>query len=203
MTTLSSNDFKSNSNSNHRSGNGVFAMFSRRMRILTIMGPTTLPNKHHAMLLMWALLLLQVVYAITTLTEHFCPMINVIQGMIVITLLFGVFYLVDLQRPRGGEPYASREIRGSLDGGSPGAAPVNISCPPGSNPADDLHPLEKSVPLYVITATYPRMEQLAELTRLGQTLKHVKNLYWIVADDAAVPTKQGKNLRVFTIFSIK
>ena len=28
--------------------------------------------------------------------------------------------------------------------------------------------LEKQVPLYIITATYPRLEQLAELTRLGQ-----------------------------------
>ncbi len=31
--------------------------------------------------------------------------------------------------------------------------------------------LEKNVPLYIITATYPRLEQLAELTRLGQTLR--------------------------------
>lgn len=54
--------------------------------------------------------------------------------------------------------------------------------------------LERKVPLYVITATYPRMEQLAELTRLGQTLKHVKNLFWIVADDASNPTKQVMQL---------
>ena len=59
---------------------------------------------------------------------------------------------------------------------------------------EELHPLEKSVPLYIITATYPRLEQLAELTRLGQTLKHVKNMRWIVADDAAVPTKQVMGL---------
>ena len=35
----------------------------------------------------------------------------------------------------------------------------------------EMSELEKKVPLYVITATYPRLEQLAELTRLGQTLK--------------------------------
>ena len=35
---------------------------------------------------------------------------------------------------------------------------------------EELHPLEKSVPLYIITATYPRLEQLAELTRLGKVI---------------------------------
>lgn len=34
-----------------------------------------------------------------------------------------------------------------------------------------------------MTPTYPRREQIAELTRLGQTLMHVQNLHWIVADD--------------------
>lgn len=37
--------------------------------------------------------------------------------------------------------------------------------------------------IYFITPTYPRREQIAELTRLGQTLMHVPNLHWIVADD--------------------
>ena len=31
--------------------------------------------------------------------------------------------------------------------------------------------LETSVPLYVITPTYPRMTQLSEITRTGQVLK--------------------------------
>ena len=35
----------------------------------------------------------------------------------------------------------------------------------------EISDLEKKVRLYIITATYPRLEQLAELTRLGQTLK--------------------------------
>lgn len=37
--------------------------------------------------------------------------------------------------------------------------------------------------IYFITPSYPRREQVAELTRLGQTLMHVPNLHWIVADD--------------------
>ena len=71
---------------------------------------------------------------------------------------------------------------------------LNKSKPCPKKVEEELHPLEKSVPLYIITATYPRLEQLAELTRLGQTLKHVKNMRWIVADDAAVPTKQVMGL---------
>ncbi|XP_054732644.1 galactosylgalactosylxylosylprotein 3-beta-glucuronosyltransferase P isoform X1 [Anastrepha obliqua] len=39
-------------------------------------------------------------------------------------------------------------------------------------------------PLYIITPTYKRVEQLAELTRLGYTLKHVPNLLWLVIEDA-------------------
>lgn len=37
--------------------------------------------------------------------------------------------------------------------------------------------------IYFVTPTYPRREQFAELVRLGQTLMHVNNLHWIVADD--------------------
>ncbi|KAH8360427.1 hypothetical protein KR200_004636 [Drosophila serrata] len=42
----------------------------------------------------------------------------------------------------------------------------------------------KPPPLYIITPTYRRPEQLAELTRLGYTLKHVVNLLWLVIEDA-------------------
>lgn len=38
--------------------------------------------------------------------------------------------------------------------------------------------------MYIITPTYRRPEQLAELTRLGYTLKHVVNLLWLVIEDA-------------------
>ncbi|XP_075164401.1 glucuronyltransferase P isoform X1 [Haematobia irritans] len=48
-------------------------------------------------------------------------------------------------------------------------------------------PLRENIdtpPLYIITPTYRRPEQLAELTRLGYTLKHVVNLLWLVIEDA-------------------
>jgi len=44
--------------------------------------------------------------------------------------------------------------------------------------------LDPQPPLYIITPTYRRPEQLAELTRLGYTLKHVVNLLWLVIEDA-------------------
>lgn len=38
--------------------------------------------------------------------------------------------------------------------------------------------------IYFVTPTYPRREQIAEITRLGQTLMHIPRLHWIVADDS-------------------
>ncbi|XP_070064657.1 galactosylgalactosylxylosylprotein 3-beta-glucuronosyltransferase P isoform X2 [Drosophila virilis] len=46
------------------------------------------------------------------------------------------------------------------------------------------HAHKSMPPLYIITPTYRRPEQLAELTRLGYTLKHVLNLLWLVIEDA-------------------
>ncbi|XP_019869458.1 galactosylgalactosylxylosylprotein 3-beta-glucuronosyltransferase P isoform X2 [Aethina tumida] len=43
---------------------------------------------------------------------------------------------------------------------------------------------ENLPPLYVITPTYRRSEQLAELTRLSNTLMLVPNLHWLVIEDA-------------------
>ncbi|XP_063220416.1 galactosylgalactosylxylosylprotein 3-beta-glucuronosyltransferase P isoform X2 [Bacillus rossius redtenbacheri] len=43
--------------------------------------------------------------------------------------------------------------------------------------------------LYVITPTYRRPEQIPELTRLAQTLMHVRNLHWLVVEDAANKTR--------------
>lgn len=37
--------------------------------------------------------------------------------------------------------------------------------------------------IYFVTPTYPRREQIPELTRLAQTLLHIRNIHWIVADD--------------------
>lgn len=45
-------------------------------------------------------------------------------------------------------------------------------------------------PLYIITPTYKRPEQVAEITRLGHTLKHIPNIFWLVIEDATVPTSQ-------------
>ena len=39
-------------------------------------------------------------------------------------------------------------------------------------------------PIYFVTPTYPRPAQVADLTRLAQTLMHVKNLLWIIAEDS-------------------
>lgn len=38
--------------------------------------------------------------------------------------------------------------------------------------------------IYLITPTYSRREQIAELTRLGQTLKLAGNIHWVVAEDS-------------------
>ncbi|XP_075219660.1 glucuronyltransferase P isoform X2 [Lycorma delicatula] len=60
-------------------------------------------------------------------------------------------------------------------------------------------PTQKNVlqflpPLYVITPTYRRPEQIPELTRLAQTLMHVRNLYWLVIEDAQNTTTQVTEL---------
>ncbi|CAL4063973.1 unnamed protein product [Meganyctiphanes norvegica] len=38
--------------------------------------------------------------------------------------------------------------------------------------------------IYVVTPTYKRMTQIADMTRLSQTLMHVSNMHWIVVEDA-------------------
>ncbi|XP_026869785.2 galactosylgalactosylxylosylprotein 3-beta-glucuronosyltransferase 3 [Electrophorus electricus] len=42
--------------------------------------------------------------------------------------------------------------------------------------------------IYVITPTYARLVQKAELTRLSQTFLHVPQLHWILVEDAPSPT---------------
>ncbi|XP_069063140.1 galactosylgalactosylxylosylprotein 3-beta-glucuronosyltransferase 3 [Pleurodeles waltl] len=42
--------------------------------------------------------------------------------------------------------------------------------------------------IYIITPTFARLVQKAELIRLSQTLLHVKNLHWIVVEDVAAKT---------------
>lgn len=49
-------------------------------------------------------------------------------------------------------------------------------------------------PLYIITPTYRRPEQIPELTRLAHTLMLIKNVHWLVIEDATVATKQVTTL---------
>lgn len=51
-----------------------------------------------------------------------------------------------------------------------------------------VRPVAALPPLYIITPTFRRGEQLAELTRLGYTLKHLANLFWLVVEDSEKPT---------------
>ena len=38
-------------------------------------------------------------------------------------------------------------------------------------------------PIYLITPTYARLTQKADMTRLMYTLLHVENLHWIIIED--------------------
>ncbi|XP_053593426.1 galactosylgalactosylxylosylprotein 3-beta-glucuronosyltransferase P isoform X2 [Microplitis demolitor] len=51
-------------------------------------------------------------------------------------------------------------------------------------------PVEKIPPLYIITPTYRRPEQIPELIRMSHTLLLVENVHWLVIEDAKVPTKE-------------
>lgn len=82
----------------------------------------------------------------------------------------------------------------------------HFKSPPQSQPpATAIHravtprpslPSEKSSeePLYIITPTYRRPEQIPELTRMAHTLMLVKNIHWLVIEDATVATKQVTTL---------
>ncbi|KAI6653866.1 Galactosylgalactosylxylosylprotein 3-beta-glucuronosyltransferase 3 [Oopsacas minuta] len=56
--------------------------------------------------------------------------------------------------------------------------------------------LEKSsnVPLYLITPTYTRLTQKADLIRLSHTLMHIHNILWIVVEDRSSKSKLVTNL---------
>lgn len=43
-------------------------------------------------------------------------------------------------------------------------------------------------PLFIITPTYRRPEQIPELTRLAQTLMHIPNIHWLVIEDSVNKT---------------
>ncbi|XP_061719928.1 galactosylgalactosylxylosylprotein 3-beta-glucuronosyltransferase S-like [Cydia pomonella] len=48
--------------------------------------------------------------------------------------------------------------------------------------------------IYFVTPTYPRPEQVPELTRLAHTLMHVPRIHWIVADDQPLCSEQVANI---------
>ncbi|XP_014474353.1 PREDICTED: galactosylgalactosylxylosylprotein 3-beta-glucuronosyltransferase P [Dinoponera quadriceps] len=56
------------------------------------------------------------------------------------------------------------------------------------------NPEEPAEPLYIITPTYRRPEQIPELTRMAHTLMLVRNVHWLVIEDATVATKQVTKL---------
>ncbi|XP_026760380.1 galactosylgalactosylxylosylprotein 3-beta-glucuronosyltransferase S-like [Galleria mellonella] len=48
--------------------------------------------------------------------------------------------------------------------------------------------------IYYVTPTYPRPEQVPELTRLAHTLMHVPQIHWIIADDQPLCSEQVLNI---------
>ena len=82
----------------------------------------------------------------------------------------------------------SDQSQNSLDGLSDKGIP-----PPASNNDTSRHKLPSRnkplPPIYMVTPTYARWTQKADLTRLAQTLMHVPNLHWIVVEDSEEKTK--------------
>lgn len=60
----------------------------------------------------------------------------------------------------------------------------------GASKAPPAPPSSSKTIIYVITPTYRRPEQVAELTRLAQTLMLVPDLHWLVVEDAVSPTRR-------------
>ena len=61
------------------------------------------------------------------------------------------------------------------------------SCSDSISALDIMNYVDRTIPvIYFITPTYARREQVAELARLFQTLLHVKNLVWIIAEDSKI-----------------
>ena len=53
---------------------------------------------------------------------------------------------------------------------------------------------EEEVEVFVITPTFTRHEQEAELTRLGQTLMLAGNLTWLVVEDSSRVSSRLENI---------
>ncbi|XP_018394226.1 PREDICTED: galactosylgalactosylxylosylprotein 3-beta-glucuronosyltransferase P-like isoform X1 [Cyphomyrmex costatus] len=99
-----------------------------------------------------------------------------------------------------------QELINQLSKNASVASRNNFKSPPQSQPpATAIHrtvtprpslPSEESSeePLYIITPTYRRPEQIPELTRMAHTLMLIKNIHWLVIEDASVATKQVTTL---------
>nr|XP_034175899.1 galactosylgalactosylxylosylprotein 3-beta-glucuronosyltransferase P-like isoform X2 [Osmia lignaria] len=71
---------------------------------------------------------------------------------------------------------------------SPSVTMVTLNHQPLAKPNETLEPL------YIITPTYRRPEQIPELTRMSHTLMLVKNVHWLVIEDAITATRQVTRL---------
>ncbi|XP_053998471.1 galactosylgalactosylxylosylprotein 3-beta-glucuronosyltransferase P-like [Hylaeus anthracinus] len=84
----------------------------------------------------------------------------------------------------------SKIVQASLSLSTPTPTPTaTVSSQHRSSTSD-----ETSEPLYIITPTYRRPEQIPELTRMSHTLMLVKNVHWLVIEDATIATKQVTKL---------
>lgn len=63
----------------------------------------------------------------------------------------------------------------------------------GNNKTGTFYQQISNITIYVITPTYSRPVQKAELTRLSQTFQHVDNLHWIVVEDSVTKTELVAN----------
>lgn len=76
----------------------------------------------------------------------------------------------------------------------PATAMHKAVTPPRPSPPPSNFEESSEEPLYIITPTYRRPEQIPELTRMAHTLMLVKNIHWLVIEDATVATKQVTEL---------
>lgn len=81
----------------------------------------------------------------------------------------------------------------------PGSFPLPITTtshpPPAPPPSTSFPETGDSLePLYIITPTYRRPEQIPELTRMSHTLMLVKNVFWLVIEDEVNRTEQVTEL---------
>ena len=75
-----------------------------------------------------------------------------------------------------------------------GMEPVSLCSTKLKDNTKNLPRIDVLPTIYFITPTYPRGEQIAELTRLSQTLMHVPNLHWVIGEDSASCSKMINSL---------